>query len=941
MMRRLLSYLSCLFTALLMTACGFDLKEEPAVRVDRSLEGMEVLVSFSVPGASLNPATKTLRETPELNSLYVVVCGSNYQMREYKKAHLEQHLVNGYTYTTTEGGQTHQHTVDLYKFTVPLTISSSKRTLHFLGNGPEMLSLDNGYNVLPYLTSEENTQAFWQAVEIPGDIGLMPKLDGNGDPIEIEPGLYQPNDALAARLSLVPLIRNFAKIKVTAAEANTVDPAQSSNFEIISYAVINAPKRGTIAPYNSQSTTGFIFKADNEKGTSGYQDCVYSDLQDEDAYPGNMPRDVEFDTTVPKAAWFQNPDDPENQGRVIRYDSGTDHGFYIYERCKPTDALLPTSIIVYGEYWDRQQYETADQDPRHDFYYYKLDLVEGDNYYPVFRNFRYEIQIERIEAPGHRTPEAAANSMGNANVSSDVTIQHLNDISDGTARLVVWPWMAQTFVRQTDCDWLFAMYYDDAFGNPSTDEGAVTLELQPPADGLGDIIDPSSLHIDSPDGDGWRKISFSTVEPSAVTRSQAIRVKGGGRLYRDVVITLQEKQNLKVSCTPEIAYSKGTELTLSISIPHGLPDSMFPLEFLIEAEAKSLTPDNDKPGNNLPVITGSSMSDGERAGATTFQYIYTLTLDDYRALTPQTDAYGQTWCTFDCYFKSNRKDSATTIWVGDQNGFFNKNSTSFTNLPPAIINYFYVEAVGGCKVKLNGSNLEYKIDGNSWNSYTKNKEITVAAGSKMYFRSKGEEMNSQTNWQAAFSCTGGDFKVGGNLTSLLIGDDCDDMGAKLTSFNFLDFFKHENSNKNENLTDAYDLVLPMTTLSTEQCFKSFFHGCSKLVRGPKELPATNLSKTCYRNFFNGCTSLTYAPALMAETLPDDCYQQMFYGCNSLQSITMMASSYRAGNFTDWVKGITSTGDFYYNQNNTSLPTGDSGIPTGWTAHPVDPATITP
>ena len=80
---------------------------------------------------------------------------------------------------------------------------------------------------------------------------------------------------------------------------------------------------------------------------------------------------------------------------------------------------------------------------------------------------------------------------------------------------------------------------------------------------------------------------------------------------------------------------------------------------------------------------------------------------------------------------------------------------------------------------------------------------------------------------------------------------------------------------------------------------------------------------------------------MAETLPDDCYQQMFYGCSSLQSITMMASSYRAANFTNWVKDVASTGDFYYNQNNTSLPTGDSGIPTGWTAHPVDPATITP
>ena len=312
-MKRLLLLL---ITAFALTACAFDF-EQPSVRQDISLEGKEVLVSFSVPGAPFAPSTKTLGETPELQDLYVVVCGSNYQMREYKKAELISIDSNGYTYETKEAGETYSHTVDLYHFQVALTISYSSRTLHFLGNGPEVLALDNGYNVLPYLISEEGRQAYWQTIEIPRNT-LTPKLDGSGHPIEItDPlsgqgtGLYEPNDNLSALLQHIPLVRNFAKIKVTAADA------EISNFEPISYAVLNTPKSGTIAPYrNNASTLPFRFTGDSDEKTSGYQNLGFEELM-ELGYPGNMSRTVEFDTSIPPADWFEHPENAD--GRVIAY----------------------------------------------------------------------------------------------------------------------------------------------------------------------------------------------------------------------------------------------------------------------------------------------------------------------------------------------------------------------------------------------------------------------------------------------------------------------------------------------------------------------------------------------------------------------------------------------------------------------------------------------
>jgi hypothetical protein len=83
--------------------------------------------------------------------------------------------------------------------------------------------------------------------------------------------------------------------------------------------------------------------------------------------------------------------------------------------------------------------------------------------------------------------------------------------------------------------------------------------------------------------------------------------------------------------------------------------------------------------------------------------------------------------------------------------------------------------------------------------------------------------------------------------------------------------------------------------------------------------------------FYGCTSLTSAPELPATTLASSCYYYMFCGCKSLNYIKMLATDISADNcLFNWVSGVASTGTFVKHPDMNSLPTGVSGIPSGWT-----------
>lgn len=124
-------------------------------------------------------------------------------------------------------------------------------------------------------------------------------------------------------------------------------------------------------------------------------------------------------------------------------------------------------------------------------------------------------------------------------------------------------------------------------------------------------------------------------------------------------------------------------------------------------------------------------------------------------------------------------------------------------------------------------------------------------------------------------------------------------------------------------------ALPATTLAN-YCYSNMFDGCSSLITAP-ELPATELASYCYQYMFYGCASLTTAPELPATSLANSCYEYMFFNCTNLNYIKCHAvNGINTNNSTyNWVSRVSSTGTFV-KTSSASWPTGNNGIPSGWT-----------
>jgi len=148
-------------------------------------------------------------------------------------------------------------------------------------------------------------------------------------------------------------------------------------------------------------------------------------------------------------------------------------------------------------------------------------------------------------------------------------------------------------------------------------------------------------------------------------------------------------------------------------------------------------------------------------------------------------------------------------------------------------------------------------------------------------------------------------------------------------------------------------------------YEKMFKNCYNLVEGMKSLPATEAKASCYRNMFYGCGQLVTAPKIEATAMETQSFYQMFYNCTNLngmyddmgmptpcitlfvtsissygfysmfyccsniQHIKVYATSWNSSNANYWVDSVYSTGTFE-KPSGTTIPTGTSGIPSGWT-----------
>ena len=258
--------------------------------------------------------------------------------------------------------------------------------------------------------------------------------------------------------------------------------------------------------------------------------------------------------------------------------------------------------------------------------------------------------------------------------------------------------------------------------------------------------------------------------------------------------------------------------------------------------------------------------------------------------------------------------------------------------------YFTIVAIDELTVK-NGSSPSYSLNnGDTWAQLGIFGTLTAPASSKIIWKRE-----NSTSAFGTFTITGR-FYVEGNVMSLFYGDDFSDKTALPNRNGALSNLFQGNTG----LTSAENLVLPSTSL-VNRCYHAMFNGCSSLTTAP-ELPATTLASTCYSYMFAGCTSLTTAPELPATTLGDECYsfmfsgctglttapvlsattlgmscyRDMFNGCTNLNNITCLATDLGIQGTYDWVSGVSATGTFTKAASMSNWPTGNNGIPTGWT-----------
>ena len=287
--------------------------------------------------------------------------------------------------------------------------------------------------------------------------------------------------------------------------------------------------------------------------------------------------------------------------------------------------------------------------------------------------------------------------------------------------------------------------------------------------------------------------------------------------------------------------------------------------------------------------------------------------------------------------------------VANSGTFFNEGNATYpvdssSGIPQGwtehkpLANYFYLEDISGSantvKIKQNNASapsvtLYKSTDGTNWTSIgttsTSDLNIVVPANSKLYLKCTTNTFN--TNRYNYFYTSTGRFNIGGNIMSLIYGDDFEGK----TTFKTTDRTFYYLFNGNTNLVNAGDLILPATTMN-DYCYFRMFAGCTSLTTAPATLPATTLANICYSNMFRDCTALTTAPTLPATTLVEQCYSFMFYGCSNLNRIVTYANNISATKcINSWVSGVAAQGEFY-NLGSATYSSGASGIPTGWTVH---------
>ncbi len=566
-------------------------------------------------------------DQPSIKSIRVAVFGTSGYPQAYA---LAEPIVSATdestgTYATTDG--------DVYFFKVLLPVYDGEAHVHVIANGDESIQfveMDEA-TIMKKMRTESPTGAYWARVIMPN--GILTQLDNNGIMQTDDEGNYIPSAETAHLFEDLVLVRNFAEVVLL---------NESSDLKDISWVLVNVPKYGSVAPMSAGTYVDDFKDYEYDSATGKMKNGSKT-------YEGFMFEDDDLNLTVPTSV-VDNP----TTGTTTPYPASN----FVYERYLPEDKA--TCILMKAHFRNDTDYT-----------YYRLDLMDESvgGYYPIYRNYKYQVKIHKVGNRGASSITEAMNRDSGGNVSQTTEAKKLTDISDGESRLYV-EFIERNYIsggKKT----LWVQYVPDVTkdedGDHLADVDNTNISIRVKTEGTA-LANTTITKLESSTKTGYYRYEFevkdqtnvdlvSVLEITATNYAEGETIPEGkdkSTLYRDITLRVIKTMEMDLELVPNYVAAQGSTTLLKIKLPDGLPDSMFPLEFKIEDSSHSLYAtgaDGNGGTITVPVKSDKSIIDGT---TNSFYFIRTVNKGEYDN--------DHTICT---EFKTNKDASATTVYVAN------------------------------------------------------------------------------------------------------------------------------------------------------------------------------------------------------------------------------------------------------------------------------------
>lgn len=559
-------------------------------------------------------------EKPNIDAIRVAVFGTSGYPQTYAYAEPVG------SYATTNG--------EKYTFKVLLPVYEGEAHVHIIANGDESIKFvdETETSIMETMKSEGDVGAYWARVVL--EDGILPQKDQYGIMQTDNQGNFIPSEETQRKFNDLTLIRNFAEVVLT---------NESSNLTEITWTLVNVPSSGSVAPMSAGTYVDNYaeYEYDAETGRMVNGSKVYGGFMFEDAMDITIPTEVDY--------------------------SGVEPGIpnFVYERPIPAPGEKATCVLLRAKF-------IPEGTTRADSYYtyYRIDLMDEaiGGYFPLYRNYKYQVKIHKVGNRGAKTIAEAMNRDSGGNVSMTTEALKLTDISDGASRLVV-EYTDKVFISK-GYKTIFVQYIPDVTTGV-VDNSKVSIKVKTQGTAL---VDNTITLLPNSSQTGFYYYQFQVNDQdeeedlTSVLQVVADNGKTGedkSTLYRDINIRVLKKMDFDLALVP----NKVTGLTttvLHINLPDGLPSSLFPLLINIEDVNHTLSPTHkDGAGNpiTIPVLTAKSLADGT---TNSFYYIRTVNESEYTADHSITTE-----------FETVVPASATTIYVANE--YFNTHNINLIN----------------------------------------------------------------------------------------------------------------------------------------------------------------------------------------------------------------------------------------------------------------------